>query len=283
MSPLTKALVLLVTVLSIVLVALVVPFVANTDNLKEQISALETQKAGAELSAKKAAADLASLQNDEDVTQSELENRIETLLGNKSTLTATKADLEGQLNDTKANVDKLSASLALMTNTQEQLTALLDQSTGSLETAQSSNVQLKRDNAQLAQRNEELDGQVTGLTRTVRLQAEKITELQEEVLASAGAAAGTQARGSRPAPIGPEVRGAVTGRQQIQDIVLISINIGANDQVTEGTQLTVFRGENEYVGRATVMSVDETVSVARVESKQQDIRRGDGVITGIRF
>lgn len=281
MSPLTKALVLLVTVLSIVLVALVVPFVANTDDLEGQISALETKVASANAAAQKAKADLASLEANLSEGQSELQRRVEGLLGDNTQLTSANAALEGQLKEAQAGVDKLGASLALMTSTQEQLTALLDQSTSSLEISQGSNVELKKENAQLAQRNNDLDAQVTGLTRTVRSQNEKIVDLQEQL--NGGAFRGPD-DGSRGAGLNiPEVRGAVTGTQQIDDIILISVNVGANDQITQGTQFTVYRGEDQYVGRATVMSVDETASVARVDATRQPIRRGDGVITGIRF
>lgn len=281
MSPLTKALVLLVTVLSIVLVALVVPFVANTNDLEGQIGGLEIQLSSAQARAQAATSEREQIAAQKSESQSELQRRVEGLLGDNTKLTASKAAFEGQLKEAQSNVDKLGASLALMTNTQEQLTALLDQSTGSLETSQGSNVNLKKEIAQLAQRNNDLDAQVTGLTRTVRSLTEKVVDLQGQL--AGGGYAATASASNTAVYNGPEIRGAVTGTQQIDDIVLISLNVGANDQITAGTQFTVYRGDDQYVGRATVMSVDETASVARVDSTQQAIRRGDGVITGIRF
>ena len=53
MSFLTKLFVVLVTVLAIVLVSIVVPFVANTENYKQQITALETKVKGLNAIARK--------------------------------------------------------------------------------------------------------------------------------------------------------------------------------------------------------------------------------------
>ncbi|MEL7087646.1 MAG: hypothetical protein AAGL98_04270, partial [Planctomycetota bacterium] len=238
MSPLTKALVLLVTVLSIVLVALVVPFVANTDDLEGEIAVLEQQLTGAQVQAKAAAAERDQIAATRSESQSELQRRVEGLLGDNTTLAADKAALEGQLKEAQSNVDKLGASLALMTGTQEQLTALLDQSTDSLETSQTSNVDLKKENAQLAQRNNDLDAQVTGLTRTVRSLNEKVVDLQEQLAGGGFGSSDNVATAS--AYRGPEIRGAVTGTQQIEDIVLISLNVGANDSVSPNTKFVIF-------------------------------------------
>ena len=47
MSPLTKALVVLVTLLSVVMVAVAIPFVAKTDNYKNQVDTLKGELAAA--------------------------------------------------------------------------------------------------------------------------------------------------------------------------------------------------------------------------------------------
>ena len=48
MSPLTKAFVVLVTLLSVLLVALVVPYVAKTEDLSDKIETLSSQAATAD-------------------------------------------------------------------------------------------------------------------------------------------------------------------------------------------------------------------------------------------
>lgn len=282
MSPLTKALVLLVTVLSIVLVALVVPFVANTDDLEGKITALETQKSGAEASARAANAKLVSLEAMLSESDADRQRTIAQLQGERTTLASRVDELEGKLKGAVSNADKLGASLALLGESQKQLTELLDGRTTALGEAQSANVDLKREIAQLAQRNDELDNQVNSLTRTTRAQKEQITDLVGQV-SDGGAAIERTGGGVGPAPA-PEVRGAVTGAQQLDnEITLIQLNVGANDGVSPGTQFVVYTGNNDYVGRATVQTVDETVSVAKVDSAQRRVRAGDGVISGQRF
>jgi hypothetical protein len=276
---LTKALVLLVTVLSIVLVALVVPFVAQTDDYQSDIDDLQTQLAGAQAAAQQETAARLKLEQQLTQGQTELQNANAALMSDLQDKSREVEQLRGQLQESSIKVDSLGASLNVLTNSQEQLTALLKDRTSALSESQSGNVNLKKENAQLAQRNDELDTQVQSLTRQVRTLNEKIVDLQETGGGTGGATASSD---PRPTFSGEEIRGAVTGVRSVNDITLVQLNVGASDAVSPNTQFVIFRNGNEYVGTATVKSVDETVSVARVDSARGSVQAGDGVITATR-
>lgn len=281
MSPLTKALVLLVTILSIVLVALVIPFVARTDDLNAQIKDLQTRVSVANAAAAKADGDKAALQEQLAKSDDQLSGDLRDLRSENEKLTQTVTTLEAQVKESNSQATKLGTTISLMTATQDQLTNILQNRNEALAEAQSSNVDYQKQNAQLAQANNDLDAQVTGLSRTVRLLNEKVVDLQGQL---AGGAAGPGGDGG---PVGPgttaEIRGSITGVQNIDDITLISLNVGANDAVSPNTKFVIFRNGDQFVGTATIKSVDETVSVARIDSSKGPIRVGDNAMTGIRY
>ncbi len=280
MSPLTKALVLLVTILSIVLVALVVPFVAQTDDLNGQIAALETKVRVAEASATKANGDKAELESALAKAGTDQSDTINALRTDSTKLTQTVTTLEAQLKESSSQTAKLSTTISLMSATQDQLTKLLEDRNAIVSEAQASNVDLKKQKAQLAQANNDLDAQVNGLSRTVRLLNEKIVDLQEQASGTA-TAAGPSNTGSSYG--GEEIQASITGIETVDDIVLVSLNVGANDAVSPNTKFVIFRNGDQFVGTATIKSVDETVSVAKIDSAKSTILVGDNAMTGISY
>ncbi|MEM8736919.1 MAG: hypothetical protein AAGG38_00365 [Planctomycetota bacterium] len=280
MSPLTKALVLLVTILSIVLVALVVPFVAQTDNLQAQITDLETRVQVAQAASTNKESEVAELRSQLAASDSDLRRSLVAERSKNAELAQAVAALEGQVKEANSQVAKQAATLNLTSNSQKQLTSLLETSTAALREAQATNVDVKKQNAQLAQRNNDLDAQVTGLNRTVRLLNEKVVDLQEQLAGAPAAGSATSATAAlSPAQ---EVRGAITGMERLEDITFIQLNVGANDGIANGMQFILYR-DNDFVGVATVKSVDETVSVAKVETTRLAIQVGDAAVTGISF
>lgn len=281
MSPLTKALVLLVTILSIILVALVVPFVARTDDLNSTIKGLQTQVSVAGAAAAKAEQDKATLQaqlsNDDKSNLKEMEN----LRSERERLTQTVNTLESQVKESSTQSTKLGTTITIMQQTQDQLTNLLQNRTEALTESQSGNVELKKQGAQLSQANDDLDAQVNGLSRTVRLLNEKVVDLQEQLAGTGGSGGGGTEVTSIPS--GQEIRGSITGIQSVDDITLIQLNVGANDSVSPNTRFVIFRNGDQFVGTATIKSVDETVSVAKVDSAKGAIRVGDNAMSGLRY
>jgi len=281
LSPLTKALVLLVTILSIVLVALVVPFVAQTDDLNAEIAALETKVSVAEASATKANGDKAQLEAALAQAGTDQSDTINTLRTDNTKLTQSVTTLEAQLKESNSQTAKLSTTISLMSATQDQLTKLLEDRNAIVSEAQSSNVGLKKQNAQLAQANNDLDAQVNGLSRTVRLLNEKIVDLQEQAAGVTATAGGSGS--ASPAFGGEEIRASITGIQSVDDITLVQLNVGANDSVSPNTKFVIFRNGDQFVGTATIKSVDETVSVAKIDSAKSTILVGDNAMTGISY
>lgn len=279
MSPLTKALVLLVTILSIVLVALVVPFVAQTDDLNAEISGLETKVSVAEVAALRAGNEKAELQKalaDAGTDQSEAINSLRT---DNTKLTQTVTTLEAQVKESNSQVDKNITTISLMSATQDQLTQLLEDRNSIVSDSQASNVKLKTEAAQLVQANNDLDAQVTGLTRTVRLLNEKVVDLQEQL--AGGATGSTTTTG--PVDLGKEIQASVTGIEKVGDMTFAELNVGSNDSVSPNTKFVFFRNGDQFVGTATTLSVDETVSVVKIDSAKTAVVVGDNAMTGISY
>lgn len=278
MSPLTKALVLLVTILSIVLVALVVPFVAQVDDLNAEISDLQTQVQVANAAAARDGSENDLLKAQLAKTDTSKDKEIIALRTEVTEKTQERATLEAQLKESTSQVDKHVNTITLMSATQDQLTALLQDRNALVSESQASNVKLKTEAAQLIQANNDLVAQVEGLTRTNRLQSEKIVDLQEQL------AGGTPGTGPGPGPgLAPEIRGSITGIERVDDITFASLNVGSNDAISPNTKLVLFRNGDQFVGTATIMSVDETVSVAKIDSAKMDVVVGDNAMTGINY
>ncbi|MEM9420217.1 MAG: hypothetical protein AAGA25_14355 [Planctomycetota bacterium] len=279
MSPLTKALVLLVTILSIVLVALVVPFVAQTDDLNAEISALKTQVQVANAAASRVGGENETLKAKLAQTDTSKDKTIVTLGTKISELEQSQTTLSAQLKEATSQVDKHVTTISLMSATQDQLTQLLEDRNAIVSESQASNVKLKTEAAQLVQANNDLDAQVVGLTRTVRLLNEKVVDLQEQL--AGGAVATGPATGTGELP--PQIRASITGLEKVDDITFASLNAGSNDSIIPNTKFVLFRNGDQFVGTGTAMSVDENVSVIKIDSAKSDVVIGDNAMTGIRY
>jgi hypothetical protein len=73
----------------------------------------------------------------------------------------------------------------------------------------------------------------------------------------------------------PELQGTVT---ELKDQEFVEISLGADDGLRTGDTLIVFRDET-YLGKITILRVAPDKSVARIDSRKGDIRRGDRVAT----
>lgn len=280
MSPLTKAFVVLVTLLSILLVALVVPFVAKTDDLQQQLAEAKDATNSANAAAISANTQLAQIQSNISQEAKDLHDKISTLTSENLQLKQANAALEGAGKESSGQIDRLTATIAVQTQSLEKLGALLEDTNGRFNDAKEENLKLSRQSAELEQRNNTLDAQTAGLTRTVRVLREEITGLKEQM---ANAGSSTSSEGPSE-PVGNvSVTGTITGKDNVEGVELVEINVGSNDDVRAGLKFVVYRGSDQYVATATVKSVDENVCVARVDSAEGSVAVGDRVLSGISY
>ena len=281
MSPLTKAFVILVTVLSILLVALVIPFVARTDDLQGQIGELESQVQAATAATRVAQQDAAELRQAQGQADQQLQDRLTQLLAENS-------DLRKQVNSTQSDyakaqdrIDSLAASQQIVNESLNRTAELLQSRTSLLEEAQGSNVDLNRQMAELITANSNFAAEVDGLTRTNRILQEQLADANQALQQMAE---GGQQGGDGPGPASNNavsVRGSVTAVEDIGGIKLVQLNIGRNDNISENTRVALYRGDGDQtlVGLAEIRTVEENVSVGQVVNQQREPRAGDAATT----
>ena len=281
MSPLTKAFVVLVTVLSILLVALVVPFVAKTGTLTDEISSLNTQVQVAEAAATSATAEKTRLLAEQSGGNAELQAAANTLRSENLRLAQQLATATAGQQQAANEMAKASATKTIMAQSGERLTELVQDRTQALTAAQNELVTVKTQNAQLVQQNNELDAQVNTLTASLRLMQERLADASSGATASTYSGTGS----ARSSDSSKAIRGNVSDVESTDGITLIQINVGGNDGLIPGSKVLIYRGSDNYVATAIVNTVDGNVSVARVSQIQDNdtIRAGDSVLAGVSF
>ena len=279
MSPLTKAFVVLTTLLSILLAALVIPFVARTGSLNEDISQMRSQLSVAEASATAARNEQARLVAQQSAGNAEMQAAVNTLTEENARLQQELATVGAARQQAQNEVAKASATKSIMAQSGERLTELVQDRTRALAEAQNELVTTKTQNAQLVQQNNELDAQVQTLTQSVRLLRERVAGAGSE--ATGGAT--YNGLSTATAGSGETVRGVVNAVESSEGITLVQVNVGANDGLRPESRLLIYRGRDRYIGTATVSTVDGNVAVARVTQSAGSIQTGDSVLAGLSF
>ena len=290
----TKFFVVLVTFLSVVLVALVVPFVANTENYKQQRDEALQQKAVAEAAAELKAEELSQLAARQDQQIQEFKQEADKLQTQLNELAEDKRTADAQLQRIEAERDRIEADNRRLIALNEQNSSLVAAFRSELEQRRQDMLSQQTRVIELADRNNELASQRDTLERQFRRLREQLTQLQEEntgllammdrltpeersrISGDDEAVSGTQ---ETPVEAGAELRGVVTAVEQISGDTLAMINVGAADGVVPNMKFLVHRGDN-FLGTLVITKVDNRESAGRMSLRSGDIRVGDSVLTG---
>lgn len=291
MNALTKAFVVVVTILAVILVALVIPFAARVPDYAQQYEdmklAFESQLASANEAAADADADLAA-KGDE--VQKYLED---------------KRDADEALAEAESQVTALEAQLAESSNTMARMTAALETaSRGNEAKDKQITKQAELINEQIAMIGQK-QGQVADLEQTLinvrqdnRRLSNNYLRIQEENKSLATQVEEAQARAkklgdqlaaldqdpdaiaNKPVPTGL-IRGAITKIDQLSEgLTFVQLNVGTRDKVQEGMEFTVYRGDS-FVGKIQIASVDTAESVGRLTlASGGGVQEGDAVRAG---
>lgn len=281
MSPLTKAFVVLATILAVVMVTLTVAVVARVDDYRSQYAQVEAAKTAA--------------------IQNEVKARAEM---------QQSLDAASELRDKyKADLDALSQQLQLARDddsNQAQAIADLMEQNARLAAAQASSAKLNEAYAdrvqsltdQLAEATNsigDVNGKFSAITRQhVALMAEKDrlendylrlreqnVALQEQVASLEKKVEGYEASGAVYVGTNEPIDGAVTRVEKISDqLTLVQLNVGTRDNVANDMQFTIYRGD-QYVGTIKVTRVDTDAAVGEL-TLGGGVREGDRVQSGRR-
>ncbi len=289
MSPLTKAFVVLVTVLSVLLVALVVPYVAKTEDFSGQKKALESQLATAQNSARTSQQEISAMQerlNEQSALHSQ---QITNLTAERARLQTERDDAKAQAMQEQRKLQQFEAELSRLSAAAVQDADLLTVTTADLKETRQSLVDAQTKLVQLGDRNNELESQRDSLTRQVRRIGEKMVSLEQgnvelrAVLARVPAQFRQQistGEGAAPAQeAATPIAGTITDVQSAAGTQLVQVNIGSRDGVEANMKFLVHR-DDQYVGTFVVDRVEAAQSAGRMTLTKGDVRSGDQVYTG---
>lgn len=293
MSTLTKAFVVLVTVLSILLVALVVSFVANTQDLSQRLRLAEQEREAARQVAVTRQAELSAAQEGAGRQITQLNNQINDLASQVTSLQAQLQTAQTSTQQERARLAGLEASLSQLSAAGAQTSALLEAVNQELQQRRGEAVTQQTKLIESADRIAELEGQLESLTRQVRRFSERMVSVQsrsqqlENVIAQLPENVRRQLPGvgqeggATRAAASPEqpISGQVTQVQQAGGETLVQVNVGRNDAVQENMQFMVHRGD-QFIGNLLVESVDSNAAIGRMTLSQGQVQAGDQIFAG---
>jgi chromosome segregation ATPase len=296
LSIITKIFVVLVTFLSVLLVAIIVPFVARVEDYREVARQEQDRRLLAEKTARLRQAEISVLQDRESERVKDLRSQITTLTSQIASLTEELASTRANLQEAKGENAKREADRSSLIAANRQFAATVESLHEELKQRREQNVDQTTKMIQLADRNNELESQLDSLTRQVRRLKEQLTAVQSrsEELQTAferldpairrdimGGGQEATAAATTPFESAVPITGRVTNVQKIADETFVEINIGRNDGVAENMKFLVHRG-GQYLGTMVIDKVDTSASAGhmRLIKEGQQITGGDAVMSG---
>ncbi len=290
MSTLTKVLIVLQVVFSILLCGVVVSYVATADNYREQY---DTQRNAAQQAISQKNKYQKEWEDFKDTTVKDLEAaqaQVTSLKAQITELNSQKAALELEKAGLVQDVDKFASSSKANANSADKQRELFEQTNAQLN-------QLKADQAKLDRQLKETNDTLIEKLAIISQQNEQIRTLTEEKADLRGQLeqqyrlAGRQVPTPQPItlPSGAaqkamqtapplDLKGQITGVDLKEQLAQISI--GANQGVREKMTFHVTRG-SQYVCDIHVIAVDSDRAVGTIEMSQANPKNGDMVATNL--
>lgn len=295
MNALTKAFVVVVTILSVVLVALVVPFAARVPDYAQQFEEMkqdrDTQLAKAQQTAaevrsaiaskgselESALASISRLTSELDQANNSnkaLEARIDQL---QVTVSRSAAGLEIAANDNKTKSENLNKQNEMIQQQIGKIAELSSQTADLSQTLIDARSQIRRlsDNyLRIQEQNKSLNQQLLESQAKLKTAMDTLAGYVEDAETTVADARNNQPQG------GAVIRGSVTKIDQFNDgLTFVQVNVGKRDLVKEGMEFTVYRGD-AFVGKIKIASVDTAESVGQLTLSELAPQEGDAITAG---
>jgi hypothetical protein len=285
-SVLTKIFVVLTTILALLLVPLMIAYVSNTAHFKDDAQSKSQQLTIAQQRA-------ALLENEKSDLQSamadavagkqqeiaQLTAQINTLIQNQRAQQIQLVELHDAVAGKDAAVDRLTAG-------QQQNAQIISLLEAEVQKRRSEAIESERKFIDLNDQVQDKTTQVNTLLEQVRLMKEQNTTLQQELVKATGgkgAAEPGQAAATAGGPtvtsVVPEtpIRGVITAVQPVGSETFVSVNVGSNDQVSEGMQFIIHEGD-VYIGSMTITKVDLNSSAGRITMARSEIKPNQEIL-----
>ncbi len=276
MSILTKILVVLATVLSLILVSLVIVFVnnqstirADRDDLKVQLQVAQNRTSF--LEARLAAATEAS---GRDVQK--LREVVSEKTGQNTMLISAVQQEKVQRIKTEHTLDTIKSSLGELTSAEDQGQKTIVDLRQELRTRRENELTLYRRNIELSSALQDANTERGNLKQQMRLfqgqlqqQEERILEL-EGMLNTSNVTQRDTEKGRVDIKSAVAIHGIITDVVERDEDTFIGVNVGSNDQVVEGMTFMIHRGDT-FIGSAVITRVDLNSAAGRITLKTGDI------------
>lgn len=291
MNWITKAFVLLVTALSVVLVSMLVPFVVNTENYRQQLELAEQVKQAAIETAKQRGAEINALEAAESKRIIQLASEKQTLMSEISNLEQEVANAQAARQSEAARANQAQAENSRLTAVMQQQGQIMGALQSELRDRRKEMLDQQRRAIELADQNNQLTSELETFNREVRRLQEQMVALEqrnsnlENMLSRVPEdirrdLRDEEGRVDRVAYV-PDtiIRGQVTRLDTEQGELFLEINVGDRDGVGENMRFWVHRGD-QFLGTMVITAVNPRASAGKVELVQGEIQPGDEVLTG---
>jgi chromosome segregation ATPase len=289
LSVLTKALVVLVTVLSVLLVAVVVPFVANQEHYKNQADELQGTLTSARQSARVLQAELDKAQASRTQLIRDYEAQGQAQARQVNQLMQDLAQARGAEQAAAVAFEQAKADQTRLTATTQPVTRMLEATNQELMTRRNEMVSMELKLIEATDQINELSSQLDTLNVSVRRLREELAEREAQLrdyenriarlpgdVRDLMLAAEPTADAYVPSVT---IHGQVDKVDQIGAETFVQLNIGRRDQVAVNMKFVVYRGQ-QFLGTLVITMVDEDAAVGRMVLLQSPLQAGDAVRTG---
>jgi vacuolar-type H+-ATPase subunit I/STV1 len=283
LSTLTKILVVLQLVFSLVVAVVLVFGTAHLENYRAEVDAAHMQTVAAQAS-------LAKSQNDVAVANAQVADANSRLTSATDELKKQNNDLATKLAQVSSERGALEARNAQQQSSISQLTSSLDSDAKLIAAKDTELSQLRPENVSLVQKNAELNRVNNDQSTSNRLAEQAIRKLQEQLATTeTGGKSGATGPGASSdmgvaslsaSPANAQINAKISSIAPSAGHTLIEVPLGTRDGVKVNTALRIYRNSG-YVGDAVVQSVFADSSVARVTIVKpgDTIKVGDLVMT----
>ena len=280
MHILTKAFMVIATLLSVALSALVIAYAANTDKIRQDYSEVKV-----ELEATKAALSAGTSTQSQQIVRLEqqvgdLTSRLSDANSKVTALQDERATL--QRDKAQAVADKTSAESKISEQTEVARTqaTLLTNLGDEVRTLRKNELVYKQRQLEMEDRLNDLQAQRDVLDQNYRALQEELAQLKQGTTTTvAGGGAATNAPFQYS---GPVIMGKVESVQRDpgNNRTLAKLSIGSNDRVAKNMLMRVVRN-NQFIANVVVTQADLSYSIGAVDTlgKQVEVLEGDTVVS----
>lgn len=257
----TKILIVLAALLSVLLAALTMAFSFNADRIT---TAYKDQALLNQALRDASGAQIAEAGAREREAREQLEAQTQLVRDLQRQLAEQRqalVNLETRARAAEVARDTMQQQMGQFRETVSSLTSLVAVQREEVSGLRQQELALRRRSIELEDRNSELVGQLEVLSQDLRAVRELLaqTQLERETVAVAGP-------GAADVVAGPLIQGRVLEvmRDRATGGMLVRISVGANDRVRDNMTLNVVRG-NQFVGKITILTTDLQYAVGKFD------------------